>query len=54
MKYMEGVIDVTMTKSGKYSFWERGLNENTNGLIHQYFQKNDFTTITKKDIHNNG
>jgi IS30 family transposase len=34
-----------------YASWERGLNENTNGLIRQYFPKGcDFTTITNKDI----
>lgn len=34
-----------------YSSWERGLNENTNGLIRQYFPKKyDFTTIAEKDI----
>ena len=34
-----------------YSSWERGLNENTNGLIRQYFpKKHDFTTITQKQI----
>lgn len=34
-----------------YASWERGLNENTNGLIRQYFPKNrDFTTITQKEI----
>jgi IS30 family transposase len=34
-----------------YASWERGLNENTNGLIRQYFPKgSDFTTITQKDI----
>ena len=34
-----------------YCSWERGLNENTNGLIRQYFPKNfDFRSITEQDI----
>lgn len=34
-----------------YSSWERGTNENTNGLIRQYFpKKRDFTTITQEEI----
>ena len=34
-----------------YSSFERGLNENTNGLIRQYFPKDrDFTTITTEEI----
>jgi transposase, IS30 family len=34
-----------------YSSWERGTNENTNGLIRQYFPKSrDFVTITQQEI----
>ena len=34
-----------------YHSWERGLNENTNGLIRQYIPKgNDFTELTDADI----
>jgi transposase, IS30 family len=34
-----------------YHSWERGLNENTNGLIRQYFPKGmDFRHITREEI----
>jgi IS30 family transposase len=34
-----------------YHSWERGANENTNGLIRQYFPKgSSFESITNKDI----
>lgn len=34
-----------------YASWQRGLNENTNGLIRQYFPKNrNFATVTQEEI----
>ena len=34
-----------------YSPWEKGTNENTNGLIRWYFpKKTDFDTITNQEI----
>jgi IS30 family transposase len=34
-----------------YHSWERGLNENTNGLLRQYWPKStDFTQVTDKDV----
>jgi len=34
-----------------YSSWERGLNENTNGLVRQYFpKKHDFAGITNAEL----
>ena len=35
-----------------YHSWERGANENTNGLIRQYFpKKTDFSTVTDEQVH---
>lgn len=56
-KEFAGHVDIAKASHSKayfahpYSSWERGLNENTNGLIRQYFPKgSDFSLITKKDV----
>ena len=34
-----------------YHAWERGLNENTNGLVRQYFPKGtSLATVTQRDV----
>jgi IS30 family transposase len=34
-----------------YSSWQRGTNENTNGLVRQYFpKKSDFTVLSDDDV----
>ena len=34
-----------------YSSWERGLNENSNGLLRQYFPKGmDLTDVTEEQV----
>lgn len=44
-------LDAVFYFAHPYASWERGTNENTNGLIRQYFPKSrDFTTITQQEI----
>ena len=44
-------LDAEFYFAHPYASWERGTNENTNGLIRQYFPKDrDFTTITHQEI----
>jgi transposase, IS30 family len=44
-------LDVDFYFAHPYCSWERGLNENTNGLIRQFFPKyHDFRKITQNEI----
>jgi IS30 family transposase len=44
-------LDACIYFAHPYASWERGLNENTNGLIRQYFPKHrDLTTVTQQEI----
>jgi len=48
---MARALDARIYFAHPYASWERGLNENTNGLIRQYFPKGrDLTTDTKHEI----
>ncbi|WP_097107415.1 IS30 family transposase [Nitrosomonas ureae] len=44
-------LDADFYFAHPYASWERGTNDNTDGLIRQYFPKNrDFTTITQQEM----
>ena len=48
---MAADLDARVYFAHPYASWEHGLNENTNGLIRQYFPKNrDLTTVTQQEI----
>ena len=49
--FIDDVLESQGYFAHPYSSWERGLNENTNGLIRQYFPKQtDFGKIPDQDI----
>ena len=44
-------LDVDVYFAHPYHSWERGLNENTNGLLRQYFPKGTlFKTVTEEKV----
>lgn len=50
-KDIAAVLQAQIYFAHPYCSWERGLNENTNGLIRQYFpKKSDFAQITAADV----
>lgn len=50
-KKIEEKTGLTIYFADPYSAWQRGANENTNGLLRQYFPKgSNFRDITEKDV----
>jgi transposase, IS30 family len=50
-RLMEYFTGFTVYFAHPYHSWERGTNENTNGLIREYFPKGtDFNTVTEEEL----
>ena len=51
-RQMERELDAAVFFARPYRPWERGLNENTNGLLRQYFPKGcNLARFTEADVH---
>ena len=49
--YVSKKLAITFYFADPYSSWQRGSNENLNGLIRQYFpKKTNFDTVTQEEI----
>lgn len=50
-KYLEEKIGMNIYRAYPYHSWERGSNENYNGLVREFFPKGtDFATISKEEV----
>lgn len=50
-KAIAALLKVAIYFAHPYASWERGLNENTNGLVRQYFpKKTDFRLLTQAEV----
>ena len=50
---MAHALEATIYFAHPYASWERGVNENTNGLIRQYFPKSrDLTSVNEEELAN--
>ena len=48
---MTEALDAPVYFADPYCSWQRGLNENTNGLLRQYWpKKTDFKKVTAKEV----
>lgn len=48
---LEEALDIECFFANAYHFWERGANENANGLLRDYFpKKTDFTMISDEEL----